>query len=152
MKLPEAISVETKATTPTIGDKNEATIVNNVWILQYDASGKFIKKLYKVDNTSDDKDFVKENDYMVRNNTDATSEAEKFSDIISRYYIIVNGGEALLKNFEGTEAELKETTVDFTLSTGSVPTLLTSGPSAYSPTASSGDTEENKKEIKNNRE
>ena len=108
------ISVETKATTPTIGDKNEATSVKNVWILQYDASGNFIKKLYKVDNTSDDKDFVKENDYMVRINTDATSEAEKFSDIISRFYIIVNGGEALLRNFEGTEAELKETTVDFT--------------------------------------
>ena len=147
LKLPEAISVETKATTPTIGDKNEATSVKNVWILQYDASGNFIKKLYKVDNTSDDKDFVKENDYMVRINTDATSEAEKFSDIISRFYIIVNGGEALLRNFEGTEAELKETTVDFTPSTGSVPTLLTSGPSAYSPTASSGDTEENKKVV-----
>ena len=84
---------------------------------------------------------------MVRINTDATSEAEKFSDIISRFYIIVNGGEALLRNFEGTEAELKETTVDFTPSTGSVPTLLTSGPSAYSPTASSGDTEENKKVV-----
>ena len=27
LKLPEAISVETKATTPTIGDKNEATSV-----------------------------------------------------------------------------------------------------------------------------
>ena len=82
-----------------------------------------------------------------RINTDATSEAEKFSDIISRFYIIVNGGEALLRNFEGTEAELKETTVDFTPSTGSVPTLLTSGPSAYSPTPSSGDTEENKKVV-----
>ena len=44
LKLPEAISVETKATTPTIGDKNEATSVKNVWILQYDASLKsFIK-------------------------------------------------------------------------------------------------------------
>ena len=42
---------------------------------------------------------------------------------------------------------MKETTVDFTPSTGSVPTLLTSGPSAYSPTASSGDTEENKKVV-----
>lgn len=47
LKLPEAISVETKATTPTIGDKNEATSVKNVWILQYDASGNFIKSFIK---------------------------------------------------------------------------------------------------------
>lgn len=148
LKLPEAISVETKGTTPTIGDKNEATSIKNVWILQYDADGKFIKKLYKIDNIDDDKDFVKENDYMVRINTDATSEAEKFSDITSRFYIIVNGGESLLKDFGGTEAELKATTVDFTPSTGSVPILLTSGPSKYDPkTASSGSMEENKKVV-----
>lgn len=147
LKLPDAISVETKAVAPTIGDKNETTSINNVWILQYGTTGNFIKKLYKVDNLSDDTDFVKENDYMVRINTDETSDTEKFSDINSRFYIIVNGGEILLNDFNGTEDELKAKTVDFTPSTGSVPTLLTSGPSAYSRTASSGSSEENKKVV-----
>lgn len=143
LKLPESISVETKV---TIGD--EKITVNNVWILQYNASGEFIKSLYKEDKASDDNDFVKENDYMVRINTDATSDTEKFSDIVSCFYIIVNGGETLLKDFKGTETELKATTVDFTASTGSTPTLLTSGPSKYDPkTTSSGSTEGDKKVV-----
>ena len=143
LKLPESISVETKV---TIGD--EKITVNNVWILQYNASGEFIKSLYKEDKASDDNDFVKENDYMVRINTDATSDTEKFSDIVSCFYIIVNGGETLLKDFKGTETELKATTVDFTAPTGSTPTLLTSGPSKYDPkTTSSGSTEGDKKVV-----
>lgn len=143
LKLPESISVETKV---TIGD--EKITVNNVWILQYNASREFIKSLYKEDKASDDNDFVKENDYMVRINTDATSDTEKFSDIVSCFYIIVNGGETLLKDFKGTETELKATTVDFTAPTGSTPTLLTSGPSKYDPkTTSSGSTEGDKKVV-----
>lgn len=144
LKLPEAISVETKT---TIGDRNDKTLVKDVWILQYNAdTDAFIRSLYKADNPSDDNDFVQENDYMVRINTDATSEAEKFSDITSRFYIIVNGGATLLQGFSGTEAQLKEKTVNFTPFTGSTPDLLTSGPSKYSP-ATSGSTEGNKKVV-----
>lgn len=144
LKLPEAISVETKT---TIGDSNDKTLVKDVWILQYNAdTNAFIRSLYKADNASDDNDFVQENDYMVRINTDVTSEAEKFSDITSRFYIIVNGGPTLLQGFSGTEAQLKEKTVDFTPSTGLTPILLTSGPSKYSP-AASGSTEGNEKVV-----
>ena len=39
----------------------------------------------KVDNTSDDRDFVKENDYMVRLILMLHQKPKSFSDIISRF-------------------------------------------------------------------
>ena len=149
LKLPESISVKTKADppiTPTIGD--DKININNVWILQYDVSGNLIRSVYKEDDINNDTDFVQENLYMVRINTDTNSDEEKFSDMSSHFYIIVNGEKSLLEGFTGTEADLKAKTVNFTEALGSRPTLLTSGPSEYNPaTASSEGTEDNKKVV-----
>jgi len=141
--------VKTKADppiTPTIGD--DKININDVWILQYDVSGKLIRSVYKEDDINNDTDFVQENLYMVRINTDTNSDEEKFSDMSSHFYIIVNGEKSLLEGFTGTEADLKAKTVNFTEALGSRPTLLTSGPSEYNPaTASSEGTEDNKKVV-----
>lgn len=118
LKLPESISVKTKADppiTPTIGD--DKININNVWILQYDVSGNLIRSVYKEDDINNDTDFVQENLYMVRINTDTNSDEEKFSDMSSHFYIIVNGEKSLLEGFTGTEADLKAKTVNFYRST-----------------------------------
>lgn len=126
MQLPEPISVETKAT--QIGDDKINVI--NVWIIQYNAStNAYIKSLYKDSGFTQDDN----NPYMVKISTDPSNEAEKFSDVASRFYIIVNGDEALLKGFDGDEATLKAKTVDYKTVLGAMPTFLTSV-SEYDPT------------------
>lgn len=124
MQLPEPISVETKV---QIGD--DKINVNNVWIIQYNASTNvYIKSLYKSSGFTQDAG----NPYMVKISTDPSNDAEKFSNVASRFYIIVNGGETLLKGFEGDEATLKTKTVAYTTELGAAPTFLTSV-SEYDP-------------------
>ncbi|WP_455640291.1 DUF4906 domain-containing protein [Parabacteroides sp.] len=131
VKLPESISVETKADN-MLGEVN----IKNVWILQYSLDNKLLRSVYKEDDINNTEDFVKDGDYMVKINTDTNKDDEKFSDIDSRFYLIVNGGEAL---FDGTkpgnltisETDLKAKTVSFNTVLGAIPELLTSGPSEY---------------------
>lgn len=79
--------------------------------MQYDVSGNLIRSVYKEDDINNDTDFVQENLYMVRINTDTNSDEEKFSDMSSHFYIIVNGEKKSLEGFTGTEADLKAKTV-----------------------------------------
>lgn len=126
MQLSEPISVETKVT--QIGD--DKINVSNVWIVQYNAlTNMHMRSLYKDSGFTQDAG----NPYMVKISTDPNQETEKFSDIASRFYIIVNGGNALLNGFTGNEAILKAKTVDYTTGLGAAPTLLTSV-SEYDPT------------------
>lgn len=145
IKMPDPITVETKA---DIGTKEEPITVNDVWILQYLANGTLSQCLYIDDKykiTSED------NNYLVKIQTPDTPD-ERFSDVESRFYIIVNGGAGLLNDFKAeavvtdkTEAALKKimTYIDYNyLTTNTTPPgLLTAGPIAYKPTTTSTDAE-----------
>lgn len=145
IKMPDPITVETKA---DIGTKEEPITVNDVWILQYLANGTLSQCLYIDDKykiTSED------NNYLVKIQTPDTPD-ERFSDVESRFYIIVNGGAGLLNDFKAeavvtdkTEAALKKimTYIDYNyLTTNTTPPgLLTAGPIAYKPTTTSADAE-----------
>lgn len=145
IKMPDPITVETKA---DIGTADEPITVNDVWILQYLANGTLSQCLYIDDKykiTSED------NNYLVKIQT-PENEDQKFSDVESRFYIIVNGGAGLLNDFKAeavvtdkTEAALKKimTYIDYNYqATNSTPPgLLTAGPIAYKPTTTSTDAE-----------
>lgn len=145
IKMPDPITVETKA---DIGTADEPITVNDVWILQYLANGTLSQCLYIDDKykiTSED------NNYLVKIQTPDTPD-ERFSDVESRFYIIVNGGAGLLNDFKAeavvtdkTEAALKKimTYIDYNyLTTNTTPPgLLTAGPIAYKPTTTSTDAE-----------
>lgn len=145
IKMPDPITVETKA---DIGTADEPITVNDVWILQYLANGTLSQCLYIDDKykiTSED------NNYLVKIQTPDTPD-ERFSDVESRFYIIVNGGAGLLNDFKAeavvtdkTEAALKKimTYIDYNYLTKNTtpPGLLTAGPIAYKPTTTSTDAE-----------
>lgn len=145
IKMPDPITVETKA---DIGTADEPITVNDVWILQYLANGTLSQCLYIDDKykiTSED------NNYLVKIQTPDTPD-ERFSDVESRFYIIVNGGAGLLNDFKAdavgtnkSEDALKKimTYIDYNyLTTNTTPPgLLTAGPIAYKPTTTSTDAE-----------
>lgn len=140
IKMPDPITVETKA---DIGTQDEPIAVNDVWILQYLANGTLSQCLYIDDKykiTSED------NNYLVKIQTPET-EDQKFSDVESRFYIIVNGGAELLNDFKGgvddSESALKmiNTFIEYQTTNATPPGLLTAGPIAYKPTTTSTDAE-----------
>lgn len=144
IKMPDPITVETKA---DIGTKEEPITVNDVWILQYLANGTLSQCLHIADNdkiTSEDKN------YLVKIQTPDTEE-QKFSDVESHFYIIVNGGAELLNDFKtdalGTTDKSEEalknimTFIDYNYQPKTPPGLLTAGPIAYKPTTTSTDAE-----------
>lgn len=146
IKMPDPITVETKA---EIGTKEEPITVNDVWILQYLNDNSLFRCLY-IDQSSQ---ITSEGgNYLVKIQTPDTPE-EKFSDVESRFYIIVNGGEGLLNDFktdalrttDKSEEALKKimTYIDYSYQTTNPtpPGLLTAGPIAYKPTTTSTDTE-----------
>lgn len=145
IKMPDPITVETKA---DIGTADEPITVNDVWILQYLANGTLSQCLYIADN---DKITSEDNNYLVKIQT-PENEDQKFSDVESRFYIIVNGGAGLLNDFKAdavgtnkSEDALKKimTYIDYNYqATNSTPPgLLTAGPIIYKPTATSADAE-----------
>lgn len=145
IKMPDPITVETKA---DIGTQDEPITVNDVWILQYLANGTLSQCLYIADN---DKITSEDNNYLVKIQT-PENEDQKFSDVESRFYIIVNGGAGLLNDFKAdavgtnkSEDALKKimTYIDYNYqATNSTPPgLLTAGPIIYKPTATSADAE-----------
>lgn len=146
IKMPDPITVETKA---EIGTKEEPITVNDVWILQYLNDNSLFRCLY-IDQSSQ---ITSEGgNYLVKIQTPDTPE-EKFSDVESRFYIIVNGGEGLLNDFktdalrttDKSEEALKKimTYIDYSYQTTNPtpPGLLTAGPIAYKPTTTSTDAE-----------
>lgn len=147
IKMPDPITIETKA---EIGTKEEPITVNDVWILQYLARDNSLFRCLYIDNTSSQ--ISNDGTYLVKIQTPDTQD-EKFSDVESRFYIIVNGGEGLLNDFKtdalGTtdksEDALKNimTFIDYNYqATNPTPLgLLTAGPIAYKPTTTSTDAE-----------
>lgn len=140
IKMPDPITVETKA---DIGTADEPITVNDVWILQYLANGTLSQCLYidEIDKiTSEDKN------YLVKIQTPET-EDQKFSDVESHFYIIVNGGAELLNGFKGgvddSENALKmiNTFIEYQATNPTPPGLLTAGPITYKPTTTSTDAE-----------
>ncbi|MCD7851615.1 MAG: DUF4906 domain-containing protein [Parabacteroides sp.] len=130
LQLPDPIEVETKV---DIGpDGGEKIKISDVWIVQYDSSGKLLhcKKI------SDESSFTSSNNgYLVEINTQNV----QFSNTTSRFYIIVNGGTVLdgfgndtNTNVNNSEADLKKKTVNFA-NYGAVSSLLTAGPFSYTP-------------------
>lgn len=146
IKMPDPITVETKA---DIGTADEPITVNNVWILQYLTSDNSLFRCLYIDNTSDQ--ITNDGNNLVKIKTPETEE-QKFSDVESRFYIIVNGGEELLNGFNAeteeankSEEALKKimTFIDYSYQTINItpPGLLTAGPITYKPTAASSDAE-----------
>lgn len=144
IKMPDPITVETKA---DIGTKEEPITVNDVWILQYLNDNSLFRCLY-INNTDQ---ITNHGDYLVKIQTPET-EDQKFSDVESRFYIIVNGGAELLNDFKAdatgknkSEDALKKimTYIDYKYqATNSIPPgLLTAGPIVYKPTTTSADAE-----------
>lgn len=142
IKMPDPITVETKA---DIGTADEPITVNDVWILQYLANDNSLFRCLYIDNQSNQITSESGN-YLVKIQTPDTSE-EKFSDVESRFYIIVNGGVNLLNGFNGgvdeSEEALKKimTFIDYNYQSKNPPGLLTAGPIAYKPTTTSTDAE-----------
>ena len=111
----------------TRGTINQIT-VNRIWVLQYvTESGK---------STLKNKAFFTVPDDPVGKNPPPTIEITTgettFTQTKSRFYVIANAEESFLKDFTGTEAELKAKTVAFSGYTNQ-PSLLTSGPLEYTP-------------------
>lgn len=148
IKMPDPITVETKA---DIGTKEEPITVNDVWILQYLANDNSLFRCLYIDNQSNQITSESSN-YLVKIQTPET-EDQKFSDVESRFYIIVNGGAELLNDFKGdalvttnrSEDALKKimTYIDYKYQATNTtpPGLLTAGPIIYKPTATSADAE-----------
>lgn len=146
IKMPDPITVETKA---DIGTADEPITVNNVWILQYLTNDNSLFRCLYIDNTSDQ--ITNDGNNLVKVKTPDTQD-EKFSDVESRFYIIVNGGEELLNGFnaETVEANKSEealkkiitfTNYNYQAASTTPPGLLTAGPITYKPTAASSDAE-----------
>ncbi len=148
-KLPQAISVETKAEGSGdvhVGDNDQINITD-AWIVQYvegNTSLTIIKHYTQ-------EQIVSVNDYQVR----ITADSKDFSVEDSHFYIILNGGNTLFGEGE-TPAEdaLKQKTVDFkTTDIQNLPNILTCGPVAYKKVSAAadpsvgGDTEEKKVEF-----
>lgn len=121
LKLPPALTVDTRGTINQIP-------VNRIWVLQYvTEDGK---------STLKNKAFFTVPDDPVGKNPPPTIEITTgettFTQTNSRFYVIANAEESFLKDFTGTEAELKAKTVAFSGYTNQ-PSLLTSGPLEYTP-------------------
>lgn len=126
VNLPDPIQVETKA-----GMGVDLINIQNIWIVQYNSeSGVLLNCVYLNSGFTD----VHEG-FMMQ----VTTDQKAFSDVQSRFYMIVNGGPDLLKGFkeaaaENSEADLKRKRVlmDAPLMT-SAPMLLTSESIEYTP-------------------
>lgn len=123
MELPPALEVSTRVTTPpSLGGIS----TENVWVVQYNANNNnFIKAVaFTGEGTLD------LNGNVLKINTAGA----EFSQVISRFYVIVNAGTGFLDGFTGTEDELKAKTVSVSGITGELK-LLTAGPIDYTPTS-----------------
>lgn len=101
--------------------------ITDVWVVQYNAdNGAF---LFAKNFTGSAIGEATNNESIINVNT------SDFSNHQSRFYIIVNAGTDFLTGFNGTEPELKQKTLDITPGTTYGPTLLTTGPLAYTPAA-----------------
>lgn len=126
VSLPDPIEVETKA-----GMGVDLINIQNIWIVQYNSeSGGLLNCVYLSSGFTD----VHEG-FMMQ----VTTDQKAFSDVQSRFYMIVNGGPDLLAGFkdaagENSEDDLKKKRVlmDAPLMT-SAPMLLTSEPVEYTP-------------------
>lgn len=126
VSLPDPIQVETKG-----GMGVDLINIQNIWIVQYNSeSGVLLSCVYLDNGFTDVHD-----GFMMQ----VTTDQKAFSDVRSRFYMIVNGGPALLEGFkdatdENSEADLKkkEVLMDAPLMT-SAPMLLTSEPVEYTP-------------------
>lgn len=130
LSLPGRIDVDTR--TPTLSN----ITIYDVWVVQYNASNEnfLFAKNFSGMASAGGAIGEPENNGSIINVT--TSE---FSDIKSRFYIIVNAGTDFLTSFSGTETDLKQKTKDITPGVADEPTLLTTGPLEYTPAASGSD-------------
>ena len=121
LKLPPALTVDTRGTINQIP-------VNRIWVLQYVTEGGKSTLKNKAFFTVPDDQAGKNPPPTIEITTGETT----FTQTNSRFYVIANAEESFLKDFTGTEAELKAKTVAFSGYTNQ-PSLLTSGPLEYTP-------------------
>lgn len=124
LELPASLEVDTRVAN-TLGD----ITVEDVWVVQYNASTNGFIKSMKFEGNAGTPGL---NGNIL---TFSTSSAD-FSQLTSRFYVIVNAGTNFLDGFSGNEVALKAKTV--AVSSGSITgelKLLTSGPITYTPVA-----------------
>ncbi len=130
LSLPGRIDVDTR--TPTLSN----ITIYDVWVVQYNASNEnflFAKNFSGMASVGGAIGEPENNGSIINVTT------SEFSDIKSRFYIIVNAGTDFLTSFSGTETDLKQKTKDITPGVADEPTLLTTGPLEYTPAASGSD-------------
>lgn len=131
VQIPKSIDVETKA---SLGDGSEKIEITDAWIVQYSAEKdnldnllhcRYINQDFKGDDTG----------YLV----EIATTKDDFTLITSDFYIILNGGADLLKDFEDAPdhsraALLKKTCSILNSGNPNIdarPSLLTAGPARY---------------------
>lgn len=133
VQIPKALEVETKA---SLGGGDEKIDIKDAWIVQYASPGNnllhcvYINSGFTTENTG----------YTVT----ITTKNDQFSLVSSSFYVILNGGAELLKDFESASDNSKEallkkicaapSNVDGSPAITSVPILLTAGPTEYTVT------------------
>lgn len=143
VQMPKAIDVDTKA---SLGPASESIEISNAWIVQYSSPEEKLLKCVYIDANVVGSEFEQTDaEYLV---TIKTKEND-FSLTASKFYIILNGGTDLLKNFaEATDNSIQalskitcpvSTNASGSLAITALPKLLTAGPTLYSP--KSGDPE-----------
>lgn len=128
VKLPDPIQVETKA-----GLGVDGIAVQNIWIVQYSTETNALLSCVYLDSG-----FTEVHEGLMMQ---VTTDKEAFSEVSSRFYMIVNAGQGLLAGFkeatgENSEADLKKKRVVLTTPLmGSAPLLLSSEAVEYTPEA-----------------
>lgn len=129
VQMPKAIDVDTKA---SLGDGSESIEITDAWIVQYSSVNNTLLKYLYINSGFTQK----ENGYMVEIKTSGND----FSTTSSYFYIILNGGPELLKNFKEesdcSKEALQKKTISVTENGGVLgitasPNLLTAGPINY---------------------
>lgn len=113
--------------------------ITDVWVVQYNAdNGNFLFAKNFSGKVADGGTIGE----PTNNGSIINVTTSEFSDVKSRFYIIVNAGTTFLQGFadltetEKSEAKLKQKTVAITPGTSDEPVLLTTGPLEYTPAAS----------------
>lgn len=137
LNMPAPMTVETK-TGANIGNADDQIAVNDVWIIQYLESDK--TKPFRCLYISGSDNITSEGNYLVKIKTPDNNE-NKFSDVQSDFFIIVNGGGNLLStDYSSSESDLlaMKTYMENSGYLSVTTPLLTAGPIVYTPKTGDG--------------
>lgn len=135
LELPPALEVTTRAETPSL----DGISIEDVWVVQYNATG----------NTGDDGKFLNAACFTSGGTLDlkdkiltVDTQSAEFSQVSSRFYVIVNAGSTFLDNFKNSETSdksekaLQAMQVSLTNIADNIKAelkLMTAGPLDYTP-------------------